>query len=235
MGSVLLESQGLESNAQVLRERCAAEQSGIEICAERDGLASINGPGVELVIWQRQLPAQFRDWIDRLDASRLPALRILVQPNELRHALLPMLDECGMTASAMRDLLVDDIDDLVSSFADISGNDLVDVRLEAVGHDACWRFHRDAVDARLITTYRGPSTEWVQAPFAELALQEQKQYDGPLERLETHDVAVFKGSRSESGGGVVHRSPPVAGTGCTRLLLCLNEPSIVSPDPWKPE
>jgi len=30
----------------------------------------------------------------------------------------------------------------------------------------------------------------------------------------------------------VHRSPPILGTGKTRLLLCLNTPSETSPLPW---
>ncbi len=204
------------------------------MCSDRDGLASIKEPGAELVIWRRDLPVGLQEWLDRMEASQLPSLRILVKPAELRTALEPMLDDSGMGAGAMRGLLVQDIEDLVSSFAGIIGSDRVDVRLESVSHDACWRFHRDAVEARLITTYRGPSTEWVQAPFAERALQEQRRFDGPLERFAPHDVAIFKGGNAASGNGVVHRSPPIAGTGCTRLLLCLNAQSIVSPDPWSP-
>jgi len=203
-------------------------------CTTRSGLSSIKRPGTELVIWEREPSRAFRQWLDQIDASRLPSLRMLVSPDELRTAIEPIFDDCGLAACAMRDLLVQDVEELVYAFAEITGCERVDVRLEAVSHDACWRFHRDAVEARLLTTYRGPSTEWVHMPYADRALSEQKQFDGPLERMSTHHVAFFKGSSSESGSGVVHRSPAVAGSGCTRLLLCLNEQSLVSPDPWQP-
>ena len=137
-----------------------------------------------------------------------------------------------MPPGDMRDLLIGDVDDLVSAFAGITRSDLVDVRLGRVSHDACWKFHRDYVEARLLTTYRGPATEWVQPIHAERALRAQKRYKGPLEHIRSNDVAIFKGSYAGPGSGIVHRSPPIAGTGCTRLLLCLNKPSAASPEPW---
>ncbi len=206
--------------------------TGIETCDAAEGLAAISNPGMELVIWRRALPLCLQTWLERLDASRLPDMRVLVQPSDLRRAVEPHLDDCGMPSGDMRDLLLGDIGDLVSVFARITQSDLVDVRLERVSDDACWKFHRDCVEARLLTTYRGPATEWVQPQLAERALHEQKHFEGPLERLGIHDVAVFKGSCAGPGSGIVHRSPPIAGTGRARLLLCLNKPSDVSPEPW---
>ena len=206
--------------------------SGVRAVDTLDGLAAINESTTELVIWQRSLPSCFSDWIDRIDAVTLPQIRILVQPGDLRCALVPLLDDCGLVQSDMRDLLVEDIGNLVSAFADITGSDRVDVRLERVDHDACWKFHRDTVEARLVTTYRGPTTEWVQMAHAESAIVEQRGFGGPLERLGDHDVALFKGNRAGPNSGIVHRSPPVAGTGLTRLFLCLNKQTVVSPEPW---
>lgn len=209
-----------------------ASMHGVRTVETRDGLAAINDPGTELVIWQRSLLPSLGNWLDRLDVATLPHLRVLVQPGDLRPALEPLLDTCGMTAGDMRDLLVDDIGWLVSAFAIITGSERVDVRLERVDHDACWKFHRDTVEARLVTTYRGPTTEWVQMAHAESAIVEQRGFDGPLERLGDHDVALFKGNRAGPNSGIVHRSPPIAGTGRTRLFLCLNMQTDVSPEPW---
>lgn len=205
---------------------------GIGICDAADGLAAITKPEMELVIWRRALPLCLQTWLERLDASSLPDIRVLVQPTDLRRAVEPHLDDCGMPPGDMRDLLLHDIGDLVAAFARITRRDLVDVRLEHVSHDACWKFHRDCVDARLLTTYRGPGTEWVQPIHAEQALREQKRFKGPVEHLTNHDVAIFKGSCAGAGSGIVHRSPPMAGTGQTRLLLCINKQSAASPEPW---
>ena len=212
--------------------RSATFTAGIETCDAAEGLAAISSPGMELVIWRRALPLCLQTWLERMDASCLPDTRVLVQPSDLRRAMEPHLDDCGMPPGDMRDLLIADVGDLVSVFARITQSDLVDVRLERVSHDACWKFHRDCVEARLLTTYRGPATEWVQPHDAARALREQTRFKGPMERLRIHDVAVFKGDCAGSGSGIVHRSPPIAGTGQTRLLLCLNKRSAASPEPW---
>ena len=204
----------------------------IATCDAAAGLVAINEPDMALVIWRRALPPRLQTWLDQVDASCLPHLRVLVRPGDLRRAVEPHLDEIGMPPGDMRDLLVGDVDDLVSAFAGIARGDLVDVRLERVSHDSCWKFHRDFVEARLLTTYRGPGTEWVQPIHAERALRAQRRFKGPLEHISGNDVALFKGNRAGPGSGIVHRSPPIAGTGCTRLLLALNRQSAASPEPW---
>ena len=213
--------------------RLAGSLAGsIATCSSVEGLADIGRPDLELVIWRRVPPPGLRTWLEGMDASCLPDIRVLVQPSDLRRAVEPFLDDCGMPPGDMRDLLISDVHDLVSAFAGITRSNLVEVRLECVSNDACWKFHRDCVEARLLTTYRGPATEWVQPHDAARALREQTQYKGPLERLRTHDVAMFKGSCAGPGSGIVHRSPPIAGTGQSRLLLCLNTRSAASSEPW---
>ena len=204
----------------------------IENCETAQGLAKIKEPGKELVIWKRTLPFSVKRWIDKLDASHFPDLRILVRPIDFQNAVKPQLDDCGMPADPMRAILLSDIQDLVGAYADITECDLVDVRLEFVTNDACWKYHRDSVDTRLLTTYHGPTTEWIQPRYGEQAMRDQKKYTGPVESLGLYEVAIFKGSRAGSVDGIVHRSPPIAGTGLTRLLLCLNERSAASPKPW---
>ena len=201
---------------------------GIATCDAAEGLAAIDEPNMELVIWRRALPLCLQTWLDRLDASCLPHLRILVRPGDLRRAVEPHLDESGMPPGDMRDLLVGDVDDLVSAFAGIARSDLVDVRLERVSHDSCWKFHRDFVEARLLTTYRGPGTEWVQPIHAERALRAQRRFKGPLEQISGNDVALFKGNRGGPGSGGTARRP-------SRVLAARarpQQPSTASPEPW---
>ncbi len=218
-----------------LLAREAASVDVVQTVATRDGLAVLNDAGVELAIWERALPPAFRDWIGGVAGPDLPDFRILVSPDDLPRAVAPLLDDSGLAAGDMRDVLIADMQALVRTFADVTGTDLVDVRLDRIDHDACWKFHRDTVQARLVTTYRGAATEWVPLAHGEQAIADQKEYDGPLQRLADHDVALFKGNRAGPGSGVVHRSPPIAGTGQTRLLLCLNKPTEVSPAPWTPD
>ena len=197
------------------------------------GLDQIKSPDIDLVIWDRTLPNHFQNWLECLPASNLPQIRILVAPSAVRSALDPMLDASGLPISNMRDFLVDDISALVHAFSTITESELVDVRLEHIDHDSCWRFHTDVVDLRLITTYLGLGTEWVNPIHAENAIIDQKKYTGPLEKLKLDEVAIFKGKKASKTNGIVHRSPPIKDSGSSRLLLCLNQRSEVSPSAWK--
>ena len=197
------------------------------------GLDQIKSPHIDLVVWHRTLPDYFQNWLECLPTSNLPQIRILVAPNAVSSALDQMLDTCGLPISAMRDFLVSDISELVHAFSIITESELVDVRLEHIDHDSCWRFHTDVVDLRLLTTYLGPGTEWVSPIHAESAIIDQKKYSGPLEQLKLAEVAVFKGKKASETNGIVHRSPPIEDSGVSRLLLCLNKSSEVSPPVWK--
>ena len=197
------------------------------------GLDQIQSPNIDLVIWHRTLPNHFQNWLQCLTASNFPQIRILVAPYAVSSALGPMLDAFGLPISDMRDFLVNDISELVRAFSIISESELVDIRLEHIDHDSCWRFHTDVVDFRLLTTYIGPGTEWVNPRHAENAIIDQKKYSGPLEQLKLAEVAIFKGKKASKTDGIVHRSPPIEDSGGSRLLLCLNKSSEVSPPAWK--
>lgn len=123
--------------------------------------------------------------------------------------------------------------DLATRFAQRAGSDIVDLQLEAVRHNACWKFHRDCVRLRLVTTYFGPATQIVTAPNAARALRLQRNYNGPYLPIPVQTVALFKSDGAEHGIGVVHRSPPTESMGQYRLVLTVNLPSPASPETWE--
>ncbi|MEE3625781.1 DUF1826 domain-containing protein [Nitrospirillum sp. BR 11752] len=196
-------------------------------------------PTVGLALWRRRghPGAALDPWLDALPAERLPHGRFLARLGDVDAALATLLR--GTEAPAA---LTVDITDLCRRFLAVAGGEWIDVRLEAVGGDACWKFHRDHVRLRLITTYRGPGTQIVAPADAARALADQRRYHGPLHEMPRHAVALFKGCGPTGCGGgpageedgVVHRSPSVAGTGQVRLVLCLNLPSAASPEAWEP-
>lgn len=203
-------------------------------CESRNAFVEESRRDHDLIVWRRPLPQCLVSWLNGLEASRLPNLRLLVSAGDLRAALTSEFEFQSLPACAMRDLFTDDIEALAKYFAAISGVDLIDLRLERIEDNACRLFHRDNVRLRLLTTYRGPSTEWVEPEYARIALANAGRFCLPIRRLEDNEVALFKGSLSDPQRGVVHRSPPIEGSGETRLLLCLNERSKVSPEAWRP-
>jgi hypothetical protein len=100
------------------------------------------------------------------------------------------------------------------------------MRLERIVDNACCKFHADQVGLRLLTTYLGPGTQWL----PDDAVRRRRGLCFPLrhappQRLERFAVGLFKGESypGNCGRGIVHRSPPVSGTGKVRILLCLDE------------
>ena len=196
-------------------------------------LTAVARRDVGLAVWCRQVESDLAAWIDGLAPAALPTARLLLRPDAARRAVTRLLSEAQGAAVPQQAALASDIARLVQGFAELSGVRLVDLRLEAVSHDACWRFHYDRVRLRLACTYRGPATQWVPIAARERALTAQRRYDGPLHELPRFAVALFKGALAAGEVGVVHRSPPLAGSGQTRLFLCLNEPTSVSPPLWE--
>ncbi len=185
-------------------------------------LRMIRRSEIDLAIWRRELPAALSSWLDISPIGGWPSLRQVLALAEIARMLRRHFDAAGIEHCDGRALLIDDVTQLAMLYADALRVTHVHLRLESVHDNACKKFHRDCVIARLITTYRGPGTEWVAAENAARALSLQHDYDGELLHVPTQSVAMFKGCLGGGEAGVHHRSPQIFGSGTTRLFLCMN-------------
>jgi len=126
-----------------------------------------------------------------------------------------------------------DIESLAASFAPLTGRDHVRIELSVVRGAGCRKLHVDYVGLRLLSTYVGAGTQWLEARDvcrehlgrADLDADENNELilraDGVLRETDCHDVVLFKGEsfRGNGGRGAVHRSPPLAAGEQSRLLL----------------
>jgi hypothetical protein len=178
-------------------------------------LARIHAHPVNIAVWQRSLPASVQDGLAFLSPASLPKTRFVARPEECAEIFQDIWKEHGQTdATAMQ--LSADMARLCCLFSQIMGVPNIHVRLEAVTSNACKKFHIDCVKARLITTYLGPGSEWGYAKEGTVPKR--------IHQLSTGDVALFKGCLFPGFQmpQVLHRSPPIAGTGITRLVLCVD-------------
>lgn len=181
-----------------------------------DGLEAIYRKGCAAALWHRDQPSGFRDWIDGLDEALLPKARLILKPDAVKAAVTQVCDAQGTPETAQSRWLIDDIATLAASFATVMRSPFLRVRLDVVTTNACRKFHIDAVTARLVCTYRGTGTQYGVS------------HDGaePTEVITAPTGApiVLRGTRwpGEEPPGLLHRSPPIAGTGETRLLLVLD-------------
>ena len=185
---------------------------------EAESLEKIAMTGCEVAIWHRRPLPAFQQWVDRLPAERLPTIRTTLPPAQVETVIDMLCHDSGMTVAdaPFRRMLCGDIAALATLFARIMQTPMIRLRLETVEDNACHKFHQDYVPARLISTYRGPGTEY--------RIQTAGAAATAIRQLDTGSAALFRGRLWPSGARstVQHRSPPIEGLGETRLLLVID-------------
>ena len=130
----------------------------------------------------------------------------------------------------------EDITKLADVFCNLFNCEKVSLRFGTLDHAMCPRFHVDMVQCRLITTYHGVATEWLQhskVDRTKLGLGNKGRPDeesgiyqksDDIEHLEEGHVALLKGESwsGNEGAGLVHRSPKVESVNQKRLLLTID-------------
>ena len=191
-------------------------------------LTRVLDDGVNLAVWQRQLPAHIADFGSLLLSLNDPLAESLVLelPGDDTDPNLHGL------ASGFSDLegyegFIADVSWLVSAFACLLGAKRVGLRLRVLDKAMCPRFHVDHVPVRLITTYCGIGSQWLKEGAMDrrqLGKAEVEPQDNSLiEQIASGEVALLKGEKwhGNEGFGLIHRSPQLA-CGERRLILTLD-------------
>jgi hypothetical protein len=189
---------------------------GVGVADTPEGLAAIRHPGCAAAIWRRQSLPSFQTWMDSLVPEVLPKARLILRPEALRETMAKVCDMSGTPPGAERERLLDDIAVLADIFTGLMRARWLRLRLDAVSTNACSRFHIDAVTARLICTYRGAGTQYgISTDGAEPRRVFQVATGAPI---------LLRGTLwpGDPPTGLMHRSPPIEGTGETRLVLVLD-------------
>lgn len=180
-------------------------------------LRRIREPAVHLTLWRRQRLARL-DWIDALAWDDIDDIAALLAEPDYAADIARLLADAGYPRDGRNAALAGELAMLARIFADIVGTRSLRLRLEVIETDACRKFHTDYVPARLLMTLAGPGTQWVasEGGAADGAV------DPPIHQLASGEVAIFKGRSWTDTPAILHRSPPIAGTGETRLLLVID-------------
>ena len=189
-------------------------------------LADILDNGVNLALWQRQLPlhiAEFGALLVSLNEPLAESLVVELDSEEAEPNLLGLAAGC-------RDLegydgFIADVAWLVSAFACLLGAKRIGVRLRLLDKAMCPRFHVDHVPVRLITTYAGIGSQWLREGVMDRRQlsQADAQPSERIEQIHCGEVALLKGEkwRGNEGYGLIHRSPALAHNE-RRLILTLD-------------
>ncbi|MCR9086874.1 MAG: DUF1826 domain-containing protein [Rhodobacteraceae bacterium] len=190
-----------------------------------EGLSAIHQPGCAATIWRRSPLPCFQSWIDGLAPEQLPKTRVILSPDRVCDALLEITKSFGMPDCDERTMLVEDVSALAAIFAEVMDAAYLRLRLGAINNNACREFHIDAVTARLVCTYRGTGTQY---GFSTDGAEPPRIFTVP-----TGAPIVLRGTLwpEHPRSGLLHRSPPIEGTGETRLVLVLDPITDPHPEP----
>lgn len=191
-------------------------------------LTQVLDDDVNLAIWQRQLPAHIANFcavLLSMDEPLSESLSVEIDDEGSQPVL-------GCLARAYRDLdgyesFIADISWLVSAYACLLGAKRVGVRLRALDKAMCPRFHVDHVPVRLITTYAGIGSQWLEDSVIECGclglFDAEPVQEAAVQQIHCAEVALLKGEkwRGNEGRGLVHRSPALL-NGERRLILTLD-------------
>lgn len=203
----------------------SADAAGcIGVADDPSAFRSILRPDCAAAFWQRRLPGDVQTWLDGLDPSLLPRGRVVVLPKAVPGMVGQFCDMSGLPPGSERGWLEGDIADLAERFADLMQSKFLRLRLDVIESNACRKFHLDAITARLICTYRGTGTQY--------GVSEDGGEPEVINTVPTGAPILLRGSLwpEQPRSGLLHRSPPIEGTGETRLVLVLDPLSELEDD-----
>ncbi|MFT5852430.1 MAG: hypothetical protein ACI87J_002406 [Colwellia sp.] len=194
-------------------------------------LSDIYREDTNIVIWQRNLSNELTTAVSEfLQKNATKAAVLAVTPQNTHDVLRDTFGESEALTT-----LSDDIALLVDMFCCLFDLKQAGLRLTILDRAMCPRFHFDRIPCRLVTTYQGIATQWLNHAVVDrskLGAGNQGKSDEQsglfnniedINRLSEGDVALLKGENWDEiqGTGLVHRSPPVS-AGERRLLLTLD-------------
>lgn len=190
--------------------------AGVAFAGAVEELSAIHRPDCAAAIWRRSLADSLQSWIDMLAPTQLPEARIILRPRDVGAAVTQICDASGTPSCAERDMLADDIVALAKAFAELMAARYLRLRIEVVTTNSCRKFHIDNVKARLICAYRGTGTQYGTSP--------DEADPSRVEVVPTGAPILLRGKKwpVHPSTNLRHRSPPIEGTGETRLLLVLD-------------
>jgi uncharacterized protein DUF1826 len=194
-------------------------------------MTAIYQPHINLVVWHRELADALNRYIhDITQGLNALQLRTVIAPSDVSEWLGGLLPE-----HPQRYLFIEDVVQLVEMYADLFDLNAVGLRLSLINETMCPRFHTDHLACRLVTTYHGQGSEWLQEDNVDRSklgaganglpdhLSGIYRHHQDIHQLQQAQVGLFKGDGwiNSQVNGIVHRSPHINKTD-KRLLLTLD-------------
>ena len=196
-------------------------------------LLSIFEPTQQITVVARPEQPALTRYLQQVSTKMGGGFRLTLKPEQATPDILD--HQLRLPEAAGKTSLLTDICQLVQWYADLLDCPQVGMRLEVLTHAMCPRFHVDRTGIRLLCTYLGPGTEWLEEAFCHRdALKHSHAtleafhsalilHPQGVRQASPHALVLLKGSRWQGNDhvGVIHRSPQIQ-PGSTRVVLALD-------------
>lgn len=195
---------------------------GVGVADDPAGLRAFLQPGCAAAIWRRNMPKDVLSWLETVPEDALPNGRVILPTGAIAETFGHLCDMSGLPDGDQRAWLEADIAEMAQMFADLMQAQYLRLRLDKIQTNACRRFHIDAITARLVCTYRGTGTQY--------GISTDGSDPKRVFTVPTGAPILLRGTLwpGDPQSGLLHRSPPIEGTGETRLVLVLDP--VFDPD-----
>ncbi|MBK1643733.1 hypothetical protein CKO25_03460 [Thiocapsa imhoffii] len=139
---------------------------------------------------------------------------------------IPQIDRLRLPEHPEAAAITAEIRFLTQLYADLIGCPSIGLRVERLDRAMCPKWHVDRTGIRLLCTWRGPGTEWLDAAGIDHRALPTMAGDSPASgRAAPFDLLLLKGTAWPGHAeqrGAIHRSPSVAPEACPRIILALD-------------
>ncbi len=196
-------------------------------------LAQIYQPGINLCLVERQVDSELSCFVGHL--LKLPNPISFIESIDFASfnffGLLPHTGHLPGYRAFCKDVAA-----LTALYCDLFELKRVGLRLHTLDHAMCPKFHVDSVTCRLVCTYSGVGTEWLEDAYADRGklgsgsggLSDELSGlildTNAIHKMPPDAIGLLKG-RSWEGNehlGAIHRSPKLMPNSPRRLLLTLD-------------
>lgn len=197
---------------------------------DAEALNEIQAPHRNLVILERSISPELQNFLYLLQQeTQVPAIQEILPVHRLKPTLRGYLQPFRALDTRGYQALIEDIYQLAWRFSEIVQQPNVKIYFTKVETSMCRLFHTDANELRLLCTYWGAGTQWVdndniRPHFGNPNSNAERIKDlSQVFSVRTGDVAILKGALHDhiATNPLMHRSPPLDKNQC-RLLLRLD-------------
>ena len=185
----------------------------------------------DVVLETREAVPEITGYLENI-LDRLQSLKYILDDTFDAEEAFEILDQDlpDSPIEGEKESFINDIIRLCILFSGLKKNNRMKIQIEVVKTNKCRLFHQDCYRQRLLCTYVGPGTEWLNHENVNIeALGKGKNENivkdfTKINRAKAFEVLLLKGSKyDDNETGIVHRSPPIEHDGKIRVLLKIDE------------